>query len=401
MEHVQDQLPAGFSSQMGPFAIVPIWIFEHELKPVELKVWISIRSFCGSNGVCWPKATSIAERAHVSVSAVHNSVSSLRTKDLLKTRQKRRVDGSVAYLIYTVPDLDPAKYAVTALETNSHKGTSSNEEPATTSRNKASSLVETGSSFEEPATTSENTTFSQVATGYSNEEGVYLKRVRQEVIKGTNQKPSSSGASYRDRIAVLTGADDDGIDLVIDKIKSSTKKPVRNLGALIRSISDQDIVDHHASLAPAPKPAVMPVAARRCPAHPGATSWPCSSCAGDVKAGEDPFKGREDRPVGWFEAHPLALRLVEREPAEPEPVWVSPVFDAESEDWVTEGNAGGDCVESPVSESCTNPMCRDGYINLGASGRRPCRVCGGPLATGKPASVASVLGSFASSFGGM
>lgn len=222
---------------------------------------------------------------------------------------------------------------------------------------------------------------------------------------------SSSGASYRDRIAALTGADDDGIDLVIDKIKSSTKKPVRNLGALIRSIGDQDIVDHHASLAPAPRPAVVPVAARRCPVHPGATSWPCSACAGDVKAGEDPFKGREDRPAGWFEAHPLALRLVEQESTEqesteqesvePGDVWVSPVFDAESEGWVTEGNAGGDCVESPMSESCTNPMCRDGYINLGASGRRPCRVCGGPLATGKPASVADVLGSFADAFGGL
>jgi hypothetical protein len=215
-------------------------------------------------------------------------------------------------------------------------------------------------------------------------------------------KTSSSGASYRDRIAALTGTDDDGIDLVIDKIKSSTKKPVRNLGALIRSISDQDIVDHHASLAPASLLVVAPSQARRCPVHPGTTSWPCSACLGDLKAGEDPFHGREDlRPDGWLEAHPLAARLLERslvEAVEPEDVWVSPVFDGESGDWVTEGDAGGDSLEST---SCTNPMCHGGYISLGASGRRPCRVCGGPVAAGKPASVADVLGSFADSFGGM
>jgi hypothetical protein len=154
-------------------------------------------------------------------------------------------------------------------------------------------------------------------------------------------------------------------------------------------------------------PVVAPSQARRCPVHPGTTSWPCASCLGDLKAGEDPFQGREDlRPDGWLEAHPLALRLLERslvevvEPAEPvaepEDVWVSPVFDGESGDWVTEGDAGGDSLEST---SCTNPMCQDGYIYLGASGRRPCRVCGGPVAIGMPASVADVLDSFANSFG--
>jgi len=152
--------------------------------------------------------------------------------------------------------------------------------------------------------------------------------------------------------------------------------------------------------APAPLPVVTPSQARRCPVHPGTTSWPCSACLGDLKAGEDPFQGREDlRPDGWLEAHPLALRLLERslvEAAEPEDVWVSPVFDAESGDWVAEGYAGGDSVES---SACANPMCQDGYIYLGASGRRPCRVCGGPVAVGKPASVADVLGSFADSFG--
>lgn len=382
MEHVQhdDQLEIGLSSQMGTFAIMPIWLLEHDLKPAEFRVLFALRSFCGSNGVCWPKAVTIAQRARVSVSAVHHAIGALRTRGMLKTTKRFKSDGSLAFLIYTVSDLDPAKYAVTALEPKTHMGTCSNEQGGTTSKNSKSS---------------------QVAPPCSNEQGGLAQTSKAEVIKGTNQKPSSSGASYRDRIAVLTGADDDGIDLVIDRIKSSTKKPVRNLGALIRSISDQDIVDHHASLAPAPKPAVMPVAARRCPAHPGATSWPCSSCAGDVKAGEDPFKGREDRPVGWFEAHPLALRLVEREPAEPEPVWVSPVFDAESDGWVADGHTGGDCVESPVSEPCTNPMCRDGYIYLGVSGRRPCRVCGGPLASGKHVGVVEVLGSFADAFGGV
>lgn len=361
--------------------MTPVWIFEHELKPVELKVWIVLRSYCGSNGVCWPKASSIAERAHVSVSAVHHAVGALRTKGLLTTTKKLKSDGSLAFLIYTVPDLNPAKYSVVALKSNSHMGTCS---------------------FEQGEVTSKNNKSSQLAPPCSFEQGGLAQTSKAEVIKGTNQKPSSSGASYRDRIAALTGADDDGIDLVIEKIKSSTKKPVRNLGALIRSISDQDIIDHHASLAPAPLPVVAPSPARRCPVHPGTTSWPCSSCLGDLKAGEDPFQGREDlRPDGWFEAHPLALRLLERslvEDVEPEDVWVSPAFDAESGDWVAEGYAGGDSVES---SACANPMCQDGYIYLGASGRRPCRVCGGPVAVGKPASVADVLGSFADSFDGV
>lgn len=382
MEHVQDQLPAGFSSQMGSFAIVPMWIFEHELKPADFKVWISIRSFCGSNGVCWPKATKIAERAHVSVSAVHHSVGSLRSKGLLKTRQKLKDDGSLAYLIYTVPDLDSAKYAVTALEPKGHKGSCSNEQGGTTSKNKASSLV---------------------APPCSNEQDPLAQTSKAEVINRTNQNRSSSGASYRDRIAVLTGADDDGIDLVIEKIKGSTRKPVRNLGALIRSISDQDIVDHHASLAPAPAVgAVSSAPVRRCPVHPGSTSWPCASCLGDLKAGEDPFAAREDlRPDGWFEAHPLGERFrggaVGSGAVEPEPedVWVSPVWDGDTEAFVAESDAGGHSLESAA---CSNPMCHDGYVHLGASGRRVCAVCGGEGSVGAR-SVASLVGSLADSFG--
>lgn len=148
---------------------------------------------------------------------------------------------------------------------------------------------------------------------------------------------------------------------------------------------------------PAPKLVVSSSPGRRCPVHGGVT-WPCLSCAGDVKAGEDPFVGRDDRPVGWFEAHPLAVRLVDRDLVEPEPedVWVSPVFDADSGDWVAESDTDVDCVESP---SCSNSMCKDGYIYLGASGRRPCRVCGGPIAAAKPDSFAEVLGSLTDAFG--
>jgi hypothetical protein len=56
---------------------------------------------------------------------------------------------------------------------------------------------------------------------------------------------SSARSSCRDRIAVVTGADDDEINLIIEQIKNATTGTVRNLGALIASISDDDIRDHH------------------------------------------------------------------------------------------------------------------------------------------------------------
>ena len=88
-------------SDLGAFALVPVWVLHLGLSGSELAVYVSLRSFAdGNGGNCYPSTKLIAERAGVAVGTVRNAVMVLRRKGALTTTKKFRRDGSVCGLRY-------------------------------------------------------------------------------------------------------------------------------------------------------------------------------------------------------------------------------------------------------------------------------------------------------------
>ena len=109
------EIPATARSQMGPFAIVPVWAMSWKMTAGEFRIYTVYRSFCDTSGVCFPKTRVVAERAQCSVSAVRNALQKFRRENLVTTKDVWR-DGKegkeLAYLICTFADLDPRQWDV-------------------------------------------------------------------------------------------------------------------------------------------------------------------------------------------------------------------------------------------------------------------------------------------------
>lgn len=100
-------------SQVGPWAMVPVWVMSMDLTPGEFKVYVALRSFCDRNGHCFPKMRTVADRANLGISAVRNAVQKLRKLGLLTTAEVRRsADGGLSHLQYRLVDLDPRAWKV-------------------------------------------------------------------------------------------------------------------------------------------------------------------------------------------------------------------------------------------------------------------------------------------------
>lgn len=89
-------------SQTGPFAIVPMWIFHHDLTPSELNTWISIRALGGGVPMVMRHAT-IARTADRAVGTVDRAISRLLRLGVLTATS---TDGGIAYLAV---DVDPRR----------------------------------------------------------------------------------------------------------------------------------------------------------------------------------------------------------------------------------------------------------------------------------------------------
>lgn len=59
---------------------------------------------------------------------------------------------------------------------------------------------------------------------------------------------SSRHMTNRDRIASVTGCSDDEIEPIIESIRTAAARPIRHLGAYLRSVSDEDLREHFAAV---------------------------------------------------------------------------------------------------------------------------------------------------------
>lgn len=102
-----DETGSEIFSEIGPWAMVPVWVLTKGLKPATLCTYIALRSFADRAGGARPHTDKIAERAGLSVGTVRNSIQELRSKGLIRTSERRRADGSLAGLNYKMFDIDP------------------------------------------------------------------------------------------------------------------------------------------------------------------------------------------------------------------------------------------------------------------------------------------------------
>jgi hypothetical protein len=74
-------------SEIGPWAMVPIWVLSVGLNGAELAVYVALRSFADVHRTCYPKVRTIAARAGVSERTAERAIASLRAKSLIRTER--------------------------------------------------------------------------------------------------------------------------------------------------------------------------------------------------------------------------------------------------------------------------------------------------------------------------
>lgn len=97
-------------TQVGPFAMVPIWVLGQGLSGSELAVYVALRSYADRSGDAHPQVPAIAARAGVTTRTAERALARLRTLDMIKVTRLHRADGSVAgcnYWLRDVPIVGP------------------------------------------------------------------------------------------------------------------------------------------------------------------------------------------------------------------------------------------------------------------------------------------------------
>lgn len=104
------------SSEVGPIAVVPVWVLDQDLTNSELRVYLALRSFADqAHRHAYPRMATIAARAKVSQRSTERAISGLRDKGLIRTKQRRRDDGSIAGCDYWLRDTPPKDVSDTPL----------------------------------------------------------------------------------------------------------------------------------------------------------------------------------------------------------------------------------------------------------------------------------------------
>lgn len=111
MSHLsnEDDEPAIMvESQIGPWAMVPVWVLSRGLNGSELAVYVALRSFADRGGAAHPSIRAIAERSGVSMSTAKRALAALRDKMLIRWGHQYRADGSMRASVFWIRDTPPA-----------------------------------------------------------------------------------------------------------------------------------------------------------------------------------------------------------------------------------------------------------------------------------------------------
>jgi DNA-binding MarR family transcriptional regulator len=68
----------------GNFFLIPIDIFDYDLKPKDLAVYMVLSRYSDSNGECYPSRDTIAENINVSVDTVDSALKQLKSAGVVE-----------------------------------------------------------------------------------------------------------------------------------------------------------------------------------------------------------------------------------------------------------------------------------------------------------------------------
>ena len=221
---------ATVTSQIGPWAMVPVWVLGCGLKPSELAVYISLRSFADQSGAAWPRAKTIADRAQVTVGTARNAIQQMRKLGLLTTAERRRDDGSTAGLHYRLVDIKPAQM---------EGGTSTDVPPGVQLM-----YTPTGARCTQEHTT-EQTTEHPIASEASSLRS--SSSCAKPTTTSAKKRPTKHDVAVAD-IAARVGVTPDEADAVVRHIArehaEETGERVRNVAAFVEACSNEDLKAH-------------------------------------------------------------------------------------------------------------------------------------------------------------
>jgi hypothetical protein len=102
------------ATEVGPWAMIPTWVLEHDLSAAELKVYIALRSFSharlgsGDDQGVFPHVDTIAKRANIHLRTAEKAISRLRERGLITSQRRYNDQGWIRGCDYMLADLPVA-----------------------------------------------------------------------------------------------------------------------------------------------------------------------------------------------------------------------------------------------------------------------------------------------------
>lgn len=95
--------PSGPRSDIGQFAMVPVWMCSAGLTGGEFKTLVALLTWANrEEGEAWPRVRAIADRAGLSESATNRALARLKELRIIETEQWKLGDGSIGGCNYKV-----------------------------------------------------------------------------------------------------------------------------------------------------------------------------------------------------------------------------------------------------------------------------------------------------------
>lgn len=104
-DRYQEDEAFNVTSQVGPVAVVPIWVLRKGLTGSELAVYVALRSYADRGRDAFPKTRTIADRAGVHPVTARKAIVRFRELDLVRSEKWHRQDGSVGGNRYHLRDI--------------------------------------------------------------------------------------------------------------------------------------------------------------------------------------------------------------------------------------------------------------------------------------------------------
>ena len=87
--------PTPIENDIGPYAMVPLWLIESGVSASALRVWalMAAKYAHRANHTCWPSQQRLADDLHIHRNTVHTAIEELRDSGALRCVNRRDEKG--------------------------------------------------------------------------------------------------------------------------------------------------------------------------------------------------------------------------------------------------------------------------------------------------------------------